>query len=142
MRKISRAVVVVVTATALCIGGAVAWAAWTSHGSGTARANARTSNRLVVVVAAGLSSDTPLYPGVDGDLVVQLQNTNPFNVTAISVSRLAAAITADPAHALLGCTGAATGVSVDDFFDVNWRVPAGQTVTFHAPAIVTTTSPL
>src|SRR5437867_8484127 len=88
-------------ATALGVGGVIAYAAWTSSGSGTGSVLARNASALVV--ADGLASNT-LYPNGKADLIVRLTNNNAYNVnvSAITLGALASgsptAISADGSH--------------------------------------------
>ena len=136
MRKYSRAAVVFIAAALLCIGGAVAWAAWTSHGAGTAKATAGHSVPLVVL-AVTVSPNTPLYPGGDGDLVVKVRNDNSYPVTVISLIKTSGTITADGPHAASGCAGAAVGVTMPDpVVLVDWVLQPGETGTFQEAGVV------
>jgi len=70
--------------SALAIGGLVAYAAWTTSGSGTGSVAARSASALVV--GDGTTSTT-LYPNGKADLTVTLQNTNDYNVDVTSIAQ-------------------------------------------------------
>ena len=105
-RRIVRAGATVALAglTLAALGG-TAYAVWTSGGTGTGAATARTFQ--AVTVTAGTAPAGQLYPGlsadgstVGGDLVVDASNPNPFPVTVT--------VTLNGAPA--GCT--TTGVTI------------------------------
>jgi len=90
-------------ATALGVGGVIAYAAWTSSGSGSGTISAGNASALVVADAHSAST---LYPNGTGDLVVTLTNNNPYNVSVTAIAQGAlssgsatpAAITVDNGH--------------------------------------------
>jgi len=85
MKKISKrtALVAVATAGATIAAGSLAYAFWTTNGTGNATAKASS------FVAPGVAIDTAavptkaLWPGGTSDLLVQATNTNPFTVTVV-----------------------------------------------------------
>jgi hypothetical protein len=118
---------VAVPVVALALGG-IAWAAWGVHGSGTTQAKAGTSVALVVV-SAGISPTTLLYPGGTAGVVIRVRNDNRFPVTIGTVTRTSKPITTDAAHS--GCPGSVLDTTEeDDNFDVTWRLAAGEDKTF------------
>jgi hypothetical protein len=66
----------------------MAYAYWTSTGSGSAVASAGTMETVTIEALAG--GDTPsgrLYPGGPaGDVVIKVHNPNPFSVSVVSVT--------------------------------------------------------
>lgn len=90
-------------ATALGVGGVIAYAAWTSSGSGNGTVSARSASALVV---ADATTATTLYPTGTANLVVTLTNNNAYNVAVTAISQgvlssgapTAAAITVDSNH--------------------------------------------
>lgn len=92
---------------ALGLGGMIAYAAWTSSGSGSGTVSARTASQ--VLVGDGHVANT-LYPTGTADLVVTVNNPNDYNVNVTSLaqgalssgSATAAAVTDD--HSGAGCT--------------------------------------
>jgi hypothetical protein len=90
-------------ATAIGVGGVIAYAAWTSSGAGVGTVSARSASALVV---ADATTATTLYPTGKADLVVTLTNSNAYkvSVSAITLGALAsgsptaAAISADGSH--------------------------------------------
>ena len=86
----------------------LAYAAWTSSGSGSGYAKAGTAQQLTTVDVSANTSAT-LYPGADGDVRIKVSNPNPYPVRVTDVTGNGA-ITADAGHA--GCV--TTGVSFTD----------------------------
>lgn len=121
MRNLAKRLAVLATAAALGIGGTAAWAAWTAHGSGAGRGRAGQS--LQISTLGTTSHGTLLYPGGSGDLTVNVNNGNAFPIRVTTVVPTAPAV-ADPAHHAAGCSGSATGVTVDSFTTVTLPVPA------------------
>jgi hypothetical protein len=104
----TRVIVLAAVAVFSALATTVAYAYFSS--SGTATNVATTATMQPVTVAALTGGDAPsssLRPGGTGDVVLRIQNTNPFTVTLVSVAGGPAAITADAAHP--GCT--TTGVT-------------------------------
>ena len=81
------------------------YAAWTTNGSGSGYAKAGTSSALTTVDVSATTSAS-LYPGVNGDVKLQISNPNPYAVRVTAVSGNGA-ITPDAGHS--GCT--TTGVT-------------------------------
>lgn len=63
--------------------GGVAFAAWTSSGSGTGSAQSTTS--IDSVIAPGTSA-ADLYPGATGSVTVTVSNPNPYPIVVNSIS--------------------------------------------------------
>jgi len=111
-RKIAAAAGAATLATA----GIVAYAAWTTSGSGTGSVAAR--HAAALIVGDGQTSTT-LYPTGKADLVVTLQNTNDYNVEVTSIAQ----------GALV--SGSPSPVSVSD----NHNGCTASTVTFTPPTV-------
>jgi hypothetical protein len=84
------------------------YAAWTSSGTGSGYAKAGTAQALSTVDVSASTTAT-LYPGADGDVLIEIDNPNPYPVRVTSITGNGA-ITADAAHP--GCT--TTGVTFTD----------------------------
>jgi hypothetical protein len=85
-----------------------------------------------VTVAALTGGDAPsssLRPGASADVVLRIQNVNPFPVTLVSVEGGPASITADLAHP--GCT--TTGVTFTDQTGLSVPIAASGTTLVHLP---------
>ncbi|MFD4673209.1 hypothetical protein ACFWNN_26040 [Lentzea sp. NPDC058450] len=82
-RYVRRGVVVLAVATA-ALGSGVAYAAWTSSGTGSATTKAGTAQAPVVTGGAVVTGT--LYPGGAGDAVVNVSNPNPYPVTVTSIA--------------------------------------------------------
>jgi hypothetical protein len=81
MRKIQKISIVAGTVGVLMAGG-IAFAAWTSTGSGTGTVQAGTEQGLTV----DASDVGTLYPTGTVDIVVSITNDNPYNVTLDSIT--------------------------------------------------------
>ncbi len=99
------------------------YAAWTTNGSGSGYAKAGSSQALTTVDVSGTTTAS-LYPGVSGDVKIQISNPNPYavRVTAISGN---GTITPDAGHS--GCTS--TGVTFNDQTGLTLDVSAGSSAT-------------
>lgn len=114
MTKRKRLIGIGVALTALAVAGLV-YAAWTTSGSGSGYAQAGTAQQLTTVDVSASTTPT-LYPGSNGDVLIEISNPNPYpvRVTAITGN---GAITADPGHAGCVTTGVSfanqTGLTID-----------------------------
>jgi hypothetical protein len=115
--------------TAVGLGGMIAYAAWTTSGSGSGTVSARSASALVV--ADGHVSNT-LYPNGTADLVVTVNNPNAYNVNVTSIVQGAlasgSATTAAISDNAGGCT-ASTVTYTPPAGGVNFVVGAGATYT-------------
>ncbi|WP_329789927.1 hypothetical protein V1227_37965 [Lentzea sp. DG1S-22] len=82
-RSVRRGVIVFVAATA-ALGSGVAYAAWTSSGTGNATATAATAQ--APVVSGGAVTTGLLYPGATGNAAVSVKNPNAYPVKVTSVA--------------------------------------------------------
>ncbi|MFD9704153.1 hypothetical protein [Lentzea sp. NPDC059081] len=82
-RYVRRGVVIFAVATA-ALGSGVAYAAWTSSGTGNATATAATAAAPVVTGGAVITGF--LYPGATGTAVVTVKNPNPYPVVVSTVA--------------------------------------------------------
>jgi hypothetical protein len=101
------------------------YAAWTSSGGGTGFAKASSAQALTTASVTGTTSAT-LYPGANGDLVVNITNPNqyPIKITGVTGN---GAITADSSHSTCGQdVSHPTGVTYTDQTGLNITVPAGS----------------
>ena len=89
----------------------VALAAWVATGNGNGSAKARSAVGPSVLSVTATVAD--LYPGADGDLVIRVQNQDPYPVVVSDVvlNGTAASITSD---GTANCQGTATGVTMTD----------------------------
>ena len=113
-------------ALALVVGASLAFAAWTTSGSGQGYAKAGSAQALSTVDASA-STSASLYPGSSGDVRIEIRNPNsfPVRVTSVSLRGTNADIVADSGHS--GCT--TTGVSFTNQSGLSIDVPAGGTQT-------------
>lgn len=84
------------------------YAAWTSSGTGSGYAKAGSAQALSTVDVSASTTAT-LYPGSNGDVLIEIDNPNPYPVRVTDVTGNGA-ITADAGHA--GCV--TTGVTFSD----------------------------
>lgn len=122
---------------------AVAFAAWTTTGSGTAAGKAGTAASVTInhVVPAG-----DLYPGADGTAAFTVTNNNGYavNITQLTFSTQGITVTPDPSITVpsgaQGCVGAflnpPIGVTASSNNTYTVKVPAGETII--VPAKTTT----
>jgi hypothetical protein len=114
-------------ATALllvALAGTVAFAAWTTNGTGNAYSRAGSAQALTTV---DVSATTPatLYPGVTGDVRLRIDNPNPYPVRVTTVSGNGT-ITSDA-----GATcDASTGVTFTNQTGLTLDVAAASQATF------------
>ena len=108
--------VAVIAAVCACVG--LVYAQWTTNGSGNAYAKAGTAAALSTVDVSASTTAT-LYPGVSGDVLIKLDNPNPYAVTVTGISGNGT-ITADAGHS--GCT--TTGVTFTNQTGLTLTVPA------------------
>ena len=106
-----------VGAAALVMAGGVAYAVWTTNGTGATTAK---TGKAAALEAQATIVGGPLYPGATADLKVVVTNSNASPVTVTTVS--AGAVTAGP-----GCT--TPGVTVTTSGAASFVVPANGSVT-------------
>jgi hypothetical protein len=91
------------------------YAAWTSSGTGSGYAKAGTAQALTTVDVSASTTAT-LYPGSDGDVLIEISNPNPYPVRVTSVTGNGT-ITADGGHPACVTTGVSfsdqTGLAID-----------------------------
>jgi hypothetical protein len=116
-RRVNRKIAVLTIVATLSL-VAFVYAAWTTNGSGNGYAKAGTAQPLTTVDVSASTTAT-LYPGVSGDVLLKIDNSNPYAVTVTAVSGNGA-ITPDGGHA--GCT--TTGVTFTNQSSLNIVVPA------------------
>jgi hypothetical protein len=94
------------------------YAAWTTNGSGSGYAKAGSSQALTTIdVSASTTAD--LYPGTDGDVVLEVSNPNPYPVRVTDVTGNGTITATGGAGA---CT--TTGVSYTDQHGLTIDIPA------------------
>lgn len=124
MKKLNRRAVAATIVLLVGLGVTVAFAAWTTNGSGDGYARAQSSQALTTVdVSASTVAD--LYPGATGDLLLRIANPNPYPVRVTGVSGNGA-ITSNAGAA---CTGS-TGVTFADQTGLTLDIAANGAATF------------
>jgi hypothetical protein len=104
--------------------GSIAYAAWTASGTGSGYAQATTAQALTTVDVSAATT-AQLYPGATGDVILRINNPNPYPVRVTSVSGTGA-ITSD----MGGACDASTGVTFTNQTGQTLDVPASSAVTF------------
>ena len=99
------------------------YAAWVTNGSGSGYAKAGSSQALTTVDVSASTSAT-LYPGVSGDVKIQISNPNSYAVRVTAVTGNGT-ITADAGHS--GCT--TTGVTFTNQSSLTIDIPASSSTT-------------
>jgi hypothetical protein len=119
MRKrfVNRKLAVAAIVAVFAIVGLV-YAAWTTNGTGSAYAKAGTA-AAIGTIDVSASTTATLYPGVSGDVLIKLDNPNPYVVTVTAVTGNGA-ITPDAGHS--GCT--TTGVTFTNQTGLSLVIPA------------------
>ncbi|HXX91745.1 MAG TPA: TasA family protein [Acidimicrobiales bacterium] len=108
-------------------GGAYAY--FTSQGSGSGAATVGAVSAVSVVDGAAATTVERLAPGGTADVALQIQNTNPFPLTLVSVEPAAGSVTPDSAHD--GCT--TTGVSFEGASSVQATLAPDATTAVSLP---------
>jgi hypothetical protein len=118
MKHFTRRTTTAAVATVALVGAGVAFAAWTSSGTGAGSASADTDKGLVVTpgTAAGL------YPTGSKTVSVQVKNNNPYAVTLDGASVANLGVQGSP----VGCTTHDVTVTAPNPTD---RIAAGSTAT-------------
>lgn len=112
MRGTKRKAAIVAASLTVMLVASVALAAWLASGTGSGYAKADTADDLTT--SAATPAGDLLYPGSVGDMVITINNPNPYPVTVTQVAR-----TADPITSDAGATcDAATGVGTNGTWPV------------------------
>jgi hypothetical protein len=98
------------------------YAAWTNNSNGSGYAQAINGQG---VSFASATTTAQLYPGGNGDLVLQLTNPNPYDIKVTKVERTASPTTSDAGAAC----DASTGVTVEDDTTLSFSIAASATQT-------------
>lgn len=124
MKNLSRRGLAAIIVLLVGLGVTVAFAAWTTNGTGSATAKAQSAQALTTV---DVSASTPatLYPGATGDVLLRINNPNPYPVRVTGVTG-SGAITSD---AGASCT-ASTGVTFTNQTGLTLDVAANAQATF------------
>ncbi|MGH2597500.1 MAG: hypothetical protein ACRDH7_16305 [Actinomycetota bacterium] len=102
----------------------VAYAAWTASGSGQGYAKAGTAQALTTVDVSA-STTASLYPSGTGNVLLRINNSNPYPVQVTTVSG-SGAVTSDKGAAC----DASTGVTFTNQTGLTLSVPASSAATF------------
>lgn len=124
MKKFPRKLFAVGAIVGGAVVGGIAFAAWTSTGTGSATAKAQTAQALSTVDASA-SSTADLYPGATGDATLRISNPNPYPVQITSVAQTGPVVS-DKGPAC----DASTGVTFSDQADIALAVPADGVASF------------
>lgn len=102
-RPLGRAAAVVAALAAVLCGAGVAWAYWSSGGTGTGNASAGDMTINVTALQGGDNNQSAMLPGTSADVVLRVDNPNSFAVQVTSIASNGAAVASN------GCTP--TGVT-------------------------------
>ncbi len=127
MKRWTRVAIGAIAALTVGIGGGAAFAYFTSSGRGSGAASVGTPSPVTVLQATGTVTNK-LYPGTTGDLLLTLDNPNPYAVTITSVGS-SGAVTGSGGVGT--CT--VTGVSVVTQSGLNVTVASGSSVSVVIP---------
>lgn len=86
----NKRVLTVVAALAVFLGAGVAFAAWTTNGTGSGYAKARTAQALTTSSIAAVEG---LYPGGAGNVKLSINNPNPYTVSLSAINGTGSGIT-------------------------------------------------
>src|SRR6266516_3324608 len=125
--------------TLLVLGVAgLVYAAWTNTGSGSGYAKAGTAQALTTVDVSASTAAT-LYPGANGDVLIKVNNPNPYPVRVTDVTGNGT-ITADSGHATCVTTGVTftgaahmSNASDNGCQGATFTIPVSLTGTSNAP---------
>jgi hypothetical protein len=104
----------------------IAWAWFSSTGTGTASGTVGSAQQVTVVAASG-SPSTQLVPGGTGDLVMTLDNPNSYTVNITGITQNGPVVVSGGS----GCTN--SGVTVPTQSGLSIPVASGTGVTIHIP---------
>ena len=124
MSKFSRKAVIAALLGLVGLAATVAFAAWTTNGSGDGYARAQSAQALTTVDVSASTTAT-LYPGATGDLRLRIDNPNPYPVRVTQVNGNGT-ITSDQGAAC----DASTGVSYANQTGLTLDIPANDAATF------------
>jgi hypothetical protein len=121
------------------LGGGAAFALWSTHGSGSGSAKARTSQNVTVEAATGTVSSYLVPNGSTADLTLTITNPNPFTVNITNISQNGTSFNVSGGN---GCTSANSGVTVPTQSGLSVPVSPGTNVVVHIAngAMMSTTS--
>jgi hypothetical protein len=122
MRKLTRRTTTVATAVAAATTLGVAFAAWTTNGTGTGEATSRASTDLVVSPAVTTQT---LYPTGSSDVGVKIGNPNDYTVHVSSLTLAAGGITASGS----GCNASSVSYTTQDNGGTGWDIAANDDIT-------------
>ena len=91
----------------LAVGGGVAYAAWSSTGSGSGSVGSTTSVNSAITPVSG----SGLYPGVTVDFVVSIDNPNDYPVKVTSIANSQSDVVGDCAAGTVTTTSTGTDFS-------------------------------
>lgn len=125
MKKLNRRAVAGTVVLLVGLGITVAFAAWTTNGTGSGYTRADEADALTTVDVSATTT-AQLFPGGTGDLKLRISNPNPYPVRVTDVDGNGT-ITSDKGPS---CNGASTGVSFADQSSLSLIIPANDAATF------------
>jgi len=121
-RRLTRRGTVLTALLGLLAAAGIAFAAWTATGAGSGYAKATTAQPLTTVNVSASTTAT-LYPGATGDVLLRIDNPNPYPVVVTDVTGNGAITASD------GSCNVAS-VTFTDQTGLSLSVPAGNAATF------------
>lgn len=126
MRKLINRRILAAGLTLIVLGAVgLVYAAWTTNGTGEGYVRAGSAQALTTVDVS-VSTTASLYPGVNGNVLIKINNPNPFPVRVTAVTGNGT-ITPDSGHAA-GCT--TTGVTFTDQTGLTLDIAASTATQF------------
>lgn len=114
----------------LGLGAGSAYASFTSAGSGSGSGSTGTAKSITLEAANGTPSST-LIPGGIADLLVELQNPNPYPLSIVAISQNGSVTAVGGNGPGTPCSTSNAGVSVPTQTGLNITVAAGDHVVVH-----------
>lgn len=128
MRKLTKRAAVVAATAAVASTAGIAFAAWTSTGSGSGTA---TSAAISNVTFAGASTTSAVYPTGSSDIKLTIANPNNYNAALSAWSMTAVYSSTDPNLGNLG-GGGTQPTDLTSTCDLSFTAPTGVVVAHNA----------
>lgn len=124
MRKLTTRTGTIAAATAATTAVGIAFAAWTTNGTGTGEAASRSAENLVVSPATTLDT---LFPTGSSDVAVTIANPNEYKVHVSSLTLTSDGITASDGD----CNAASVTYTTQDNGGTGWDIDGDDSITLN-----------